>query len=221
MGLLKEKAENFSLLLFTLFMLSSTAFDGFRETVYFSRFYWKYIDKFLRPIFDTSSYAVFETASLLLSLAVFLVIYLLLIWLSKMIAKSSISFEDLSLNFVFSLIPIAFVYNIAHYYTIIFTEGPNIVRLILDPFGFGWNFFHIENYPESIVVGANIVWHSQVAFILVGHIVSVYLTHIVALNVFSSSKRTFLSQVPMLVLMVVYTMIGLWVLSQPITGGTI
>lgn len=220
-GLLKESAEHFSLAAFSLFMLSSTAFDGFKETVYWFRFYWKYLDETVRPILGTSSYALYETFGLILSLFLFIGFYLLLIYLSKVIAKSEKSTIDLSLKFVFSLIPIALVYHVAHYYTIIFSEGPNIFRLFLDPFGFGWNPLGIENYPQGIIVGANFVWHSQVAFILLGHIVSVYLTHKVAMNLFSNSKRPFLSQIPMLILMIVYTMAGLWILSQPLVGGAI
>ena len=220
-GLLKERAESLSLVLFTLFMLSSTAFDGFKETVYWFRFYWKFLDEFMRPLFGTSSYAIFETVGLALSLVLFYGVYMLLIYLSRVIAQSHHSLKDLALNFAFSLIPIALVYNIAHYYTIIFSEGPNIFRLILDPFGFGWNFFGVEGFPSSLIVGANFVWHSQVGLILAGHIVSVYLTHKVAQSLFFGSKRTFVSQVPMLVLMIVYTMAGLWILSQPLTGGVL
>jgi hypothetical protein len=118
---------------------------------------------------------------------------------------------------VFSLVPIAFVYNIAHYFTLIFTEAPNIFRLISDPFGFGWNIFGSSDYLPQAILNANFVWHSQVAFILLGHIVSVYLAHVVAMQIFPSSKKAILSQLPMLVLMVIYTMTGLWILSQPIT----
>ena len=222
-GLLKEDAEHFSLVLFVLFMLSSTAFDGFKETVYWTRFYWRYLDELIRPVFGTSSYPVFTTVGLLLSPFVFLIIYLFLIYLSKKIARNNLSLKELSLKFAFSLIPIAFVYNVAHYYTLIFSEGPNIIRLASDPFGWGWNLLNTASSYKSIIVGANFAWHSQVALILVGHIVSVYLTHIVALNTFASTstKRAFLSQFPMLVLMIVYTVVGLWILSQPITGGTI
>jgi hypothetical protein len=202
-------------------MLSSTAFVGFKETFVWSRLYWGYIDGAVRPILQSYSYSVFETIGLFLSPLLFLLIYLILIYLAKKIAKSTLSVKELSLRFAFSLIPIALVYNIAHYYTLVLTEGPNIIRLISDPFGFGWNLFHTANYGNSIILGASFVWHSQVAFILIGHIVSVYLTHVVALNTFPSSKRAFWSGVPMLVLMIAYTMIGLWILSQPITGGTL
>lgn len=218
-GLLKDKAEHFSLLLFTLFMLSSTAFDGFRETLPWVRLYWRNLDDPMRAVFGEGSYSLFQTTGLLISPFVFLVIYLALLVLAKTITKTQMSIKELALQFAFSLIPIAFVYNIAHYYTLIFTEGPNIIRLISDPFGFGWNLFNTADYYNRFILDANFIWHSQVAFILLGHIVGVYLAHVIALNVFPSHKKALISQFPMLCLMVSYTMIGLWILSQPITSG--
>jgi len=51
---------------------------------------------------------------------------------------------------------------------------------------------------------------------VLGHVVAVYLSHITALRVFRSSRAALVSQIPMIVLMVGYTMISLWILSQPI-----
>lgn len=219
-GLLKENAEHFSLLVFVIFMLSSTAFDGFKETVPWSRLYWEYIDGILRPLFGSAAYPAYETLGLLLSLLIFLGIYIILIHISKIIAGSSVSSRDLALEFAFSLIPIALVYNIAHYYTLIFSQGLGIINLISDPFGWGWNLFGTAEHSSSVIVGANVVWHSEVALILVGHIISVYLTHVVALNVFQNeSKKAFLSQLPMLTMMIIYTMLGLWILSAPLIGS--
>jgi len=202
-------------------MLSSTAFDGFRETIPYFRFYWGYVDEVIRPIFGTDSYRLFGIVALAFSPFIFLFIYLSLIQLAKVIAKSVLPLKDMALKFAFSLIPIAFVYNIAHYFTLIFSEGTKLLSLISDPFGFGWNLFGTANYSNGFILGANFIWHAQVVFILIGHIASVYLMHVVALSVFPSEKKAFLSQLPMLILMVLYTMIGLWILSQPITGGTL
>lgn len=219
-GLLKDKAEHFSLLLFVVFMLSSTAFDGFKETVIWYRFYWANLKDAVDPIAGTASYEIFQTVGLLLSPVLFLVIYLALITLAKVVAKSKSTIYDLALQFAYSLVPIALVYNIAHYYTLILTEGQVFIRILSDPFGFGWNLFNTATYsPNLSIVDAGITWHVQVALILIGHISSVYLAHLAALNAFTSHKRTLLSQFPMLFLMVAYTVIGLWILAQPVTGG--
>lgn len=220
-GLLKNKADHFSLLLFILFMLSSTAYDGFRETTPSYQLYWQNLDDVMRPFLAKNSYQIYQTIGLLLSPFVFLAVYLLLVWLAKVITKSKKSIKELSLQFAFSLIPVAFVYNVAHYFTLLITEGSNMGRLISDPFGMNWNVFGTTNIPSIPAVDANFVWHTQVAVILLGHVIGVYIAHLIALKVFPSHKKALISQVPMLFLMVIYTMAGLWILSQPITSGEV
>ena len=65
------------------------------------------------------------------------------------------------------------------------------------------------------------MWHTQVGLILLGHIVGVYLAHVVALRNFSNTQRAVLSQLPMLLLMVIFTTMGLWILSLPIASGQV
>jgi hypothetical protein len=45
---------------------------------------------------------------------------------------------------------------------------------------------------------------------------STTLAHVMALRVFPSQRQVIISQIPMLVLMVAYTCLGLWVLSLPL-----
>jgi len=221
MGALKEPADSLSLMLFIIFMLASTAFDGFKETLSYTTLYFRNIEGVFRPIFGNNSYALFETLSLAIFPLVFFGIYLLFIYLAKVIAKSHLSLRELALNFAFSLLPIVFVYHIAHYYTLLFTEGPTMLRLISDPLGLGHNFFGTKDYYSSFILPINFIWHSQVALILLGHIVSVYLSHVVVLKIFPDKRSGLLSQFPMLCLMVIFTVIGLWILAQPITGGAL
>ena len=214
-----QPVKDLSLLVFIVFMLSSTAFDGFRETTPWYRFYWNNIDQFIRPILQDSSYDTFQFISLFLSPLFFLAIFLSMIFLSKILTKNSESILSLSCKFAYTLIPIALVYNIAHYYALLITSGSGIFNIISDPFGIGWNLFGTADIPINFILDTNILWHTQVALILIGHIVSVYLAHEVAFYVFHDGKKALLSQMPILILMVIYTVIGLWILSQPMSSG--
>ena len=49
-------------------------------------------------------------------------------------------------------------------------------------------------------------------------IVAVFLSHLRAGERFRTAPRAMLSQYPMLLLMVLYTMTSLWILAQPVTG---
>ncbi|HUR40139.1 MAG TPA: hypothetical protein VM240_03130 [Verrucomicrobiae bacterium] len=232
MGLLEERAGHMSLLLFVLFMLSSTAFDGIKDTVFWVSLFWKHLFHALLPLTGGTliesypmfqkAYVVWQAAAVVLSAYFYLGIYLAFIWMARKLTRVEASVQTLALQFAYSLIPIAFVYNITHYYTLIITQGSQIVRLVSDPFGFGWDIFATKQWLLApITLDAGVVWHTQVWLILFGHIVSVYLAHIEALKVFPTQRQATLSQLPMLLLMVAFTTIGLWILSQPISAGQV
>jgi hypothetical protein len=67
-------------------------------------------------------------------------------------------------------------------------------------------------------VDAAFVWYSQVALIVSGHVVAVYLAHRISLRLFGDPHKALQSQAPMLVLILLYTISSLWILSQPIVG---
>jgi hypothetical protein len=228
MGLLEHPAERMSLLLFVLFMLSSTAFDGLHETLPWVTVFWKNIFPVLtagstQPYTVTVNYYYYwQWAMLVASPFVYLVIYLAFIVASKMGARSRQPVRAIALAFTLSLVPIAFVYNITHYFTLLVSQGLQIVRLASDPFGLRWDLFGTATLPsDPVILDAGTVWHTQVALILIGHILGVYVSHIEALRVFRGTQRAILSQLPMLILMIVFTTVGLWILSLPIAGGQV
>lgn len=229
-GLIQTRAESFSLLLFVLFMLSSTAFDGLHATSMWFKLFWADTQNVLTPLLGKKPillyatllpyYTALQTFCLLISPFLYLAAYLLFVAIAKLITRSNYSVRELSLRFAFSLLPIALVYNVTHYYTLILTQGVKIISLLSDPFGFGWNLFGTADlYRAPILPAMGTVWHTQVGLIVFGHIVSVYLAHLEALRIFPTRWQAALSQLPMLFLMVLFTTIGLWVLAQPITGG--
>jgi hypothetical protein len=227
-GLLSAHAEHISLLVFVLFMLSSTAFDGVHETRPWVEMFWQGIYPALAAhdarnyTFWVALYYAWQSVMLLLSPLLYLAIYLALLWVAKSVARSEIPLKDLALRFAFTLVPIAVVYNAAHYFGELFSQGILILRMASDPFNAGWNVFGTNRwFGDPIVLDAGLVWHMQVVLILVGHIVSVYLAHVEALKVFPRRRHALYSQLPMLALMVLLTTIGLWILSLPIDAGEV
>ena len=228
LGLLDEPAERMSLLLFVLFMLSSTAFDGLHETLPWVTVFWKHIFPLLtagstQPYVVTVNYYYYwQWAMLLLSPLIYLAIFLAFIKASKVAAGSKKDMRTLALAFTLSLVPIAFVYNATHYFTLLVSQGLQIVRIASDPFGWQWNLFGTATLPsDPVILDAGTVWHTQVALILIGHILGVYVSHLEALRVFRGTRRAVVSQLPMLFLMIIFTTVGLWILSLPIAGGQV
>jgi hypothetical protein len=227
-GLVRKPADHFSLLLFVLFMLSSTAFDGIHETRTWVLVFWKDIYPSLnalmgRPyLFYVDFYYYWQWAMLFLSPFLYLAIYLVFVWLMKLVTRTERTVGDLALQFTFSLIPIAFVYNVTHYFALLLAEGPSIVPMLSDPFGAGWNLFGTaRSFHPPLILLAEQVWHAQVGLILFGHIVSVYLAHVQALKLFPAGRLGVWSQLPMLALMMLLTTIGLRILSLPISAGQV
>jgi hypothetical protein len=227
-GLIEEPAEHPSIIVFVLFMLSSTAFDGVHETLPWLGVFWKNIypplsSLVVRPYaFFVDLYYDWQWAMLWLSPFLYLAIYLFFIWLMKVVTRTPRSIFDLALQFAFTLVPIALVYHITHYYTLLFTDTPRLLPMISDPLGIGWNLFGTAGMDvQPVTLLADGVWHTQVGLILFGHIVSVYLAHAQALRIFQSKEKATWSQFPMLLLMVAFTTAGLWILSLPIAAGQV
>lgn len=229
-GAMRAPVPDVSVLVFVLFMLSSTAFDGLHETVVWRRLF--FVDLYewlLRGWVGDNPFVAFpemnrlfgwwQLAWLWLSPLVYLLIYGLFIWLTRLAAGDGPSVRTLACRFTLSLLPIALVYHITHYYTLLQTQGIKILALASDPFGRDWNLFGTADwFQRTIVPDAGTVWHVQVGLIVFGHVVGVYLAHLEALRVFPGQRQAVASQVPMLVLMVLFTTAGLWILSLPIQG---
>jgi hypothetical protein len=189
---------------FVIVVLAGVTFDGLLETPL-----WLEIVR-LTP--------VTQTLGVILLPLMFFGIYLGFVELSRIFGGGGeAGFRQLAAAYAFSLVPIAIAYQIAHYYTYLLIQGQMIISLISDPFGWDWNLFGTAGFdPRYGIVGASFVWYSQVALIVIGHVIAVYLAHTISLRLLRDPGRAFRSQLPMLVLMVLYTMTSLWILAQPI-----
>ena len=188
---------------FVVLVLAGVTFDGLLETSL-----WLEIVR-LTPVTQT-------LGTILLPL-LFFSIYLGFVALSRILGGGEVGFRPLATAFAFSLVPIAIAYQMAHYYTYLLFQGQMIISLLSDPLGWGWNLFGTADFePRYGIVGAGFVWYSQVALIVAGHVIAVYLAHSISLRLLRDPVRAFRSQLPMLVLMVLYTITSLWILAQPI-----
>jgi len=160
---------------------------------------------------------VTQTLGVILLPLLFLGIYLGFVELSRILGGGEGGFKRFAAAYAFSLVPIAIAYQMAHYYTYLLIQGQMIFSLVSDPLGWGWNLFGTADLePRYGIVGAGFVWYSQVALIVAGHVIAVYLAHSISLRLLRDPVRAFRSQLPMLVLMVLYTITSLWILAQPI-----
>jgi hypothetical protein len=118
-------------------------------------------------------------------------------------------FQELSSAFVHSLVPIAFAYALAHYFSLLVFEGQSAIALASDPLGQGWDLFGTaSNAVNFTLVSTSLIAYVQASGIIAGHVAGVVVAHDRALAVFPSKEAT-RSQYPLLAAMVLFTVGGL------------
>ena len=106
------------------------------------------------------------------------------------------------------LVPLVVGYCLAHYATMLYLEGQRTVIWFSDPLGRGWNLLGLaEAGPDTTLLAfPALIAALQVIAIVGGHALGVLVTHDIALR---DSRATLRSHLPLLAIMVVFTMGGL------------
>lgn len=217
-GLLNTDGMSNSMVVLVVLMLATVSFDGFTETPLWHLLRaWMYEGVIW---VGRDALLVADTIALIAAPMLFLGVYYLFCILMRAMSGSALSTGEFARLFVLSLVPIAIGYHVAHYFSFLFIQGQRIIPLLSDPFGVGWNLWGTAAYKVDIgIIGAKTTWYASIAAIVIGHICAVYLAHVTALRALDNRFAAVRSQYPMLVLMVGYTMVSLWIIAQPITGG--
>lgn len=211
-GLARPGRVSTAMLVFVVLTLATVTFDGLNETSA-----WNSVQRFFRDRMGAGVASVVDTVGLLAVPAAFLAVYFGFSWLMKRLSGTDASVAELARVFVFSLVPIALAYNVAHYISLLAVQGQLIIPLVSDPFGFGWDLFNTASYRVNLlVVNAKFLWFTAIAVIVLGHIIAVYVAHLVSLRQMQGHSQALRSQYPMLLLMVGYTATSLWIIAQPI-----
>ena len=201
-------------LVFVAVMLGSTSFDGFSRTLWWQN---RLLD--VQARLAGSSQRVVDLATTLVNVAglaafvaAVVLTYLSAMWAARALVRAP---RSLVPDFVLPLVPIAAAYLVAHYFSLFVIYGQFVITLISDPFGKGWDLFGTADFaPNLTVVSINTVWYVQVAALVVGHVAGLAIAHDRAVSLFEDRRAALRSQYPLLALMVLYTVGGLWVLSR-------
>jgi hypothetical protein len=162
------------------------------------------------------NFGVVATTLFVLFPLVFAAVFLVCCRLTAAVAGGAATASWVARHFVLTLLPIAIAYHLAHYLVYLLLTGQYIIPAVSDPFGFGWDLFGTAFYkPDIELIDAKFAWYTAVIAIVTGHVIAVYLAHRTASRLFGDRSRTLASQVPMLALMVAYTMLSLWIIAQP------
>lgn len=205
--------------LFLLLALATVSFDGLMRT-----FFWLGLIGVNPLEFPGRSAVVLaNTAGLAGLFAALSALFFLAVWLGKRIARSDASLTESCGSLVWSILPIALAYHFSHYLGVLVINGQYALAAISDPLSNGWNIFGTAGFHVAAAATAGydaawVIWNLQSAAIIGGHLVAVVLAHALALRLHGEARQATTSQIPLAILMVGYTVFGLWLLSSP-TGG--
>jgi hypothetical protein len=180
-------------------LLGSTAFDGLSRTLW-----WKGLGDRTTGI----AYALLGTAGLLGMITVITGAYLAATRQNPWARRGQQ--VPVERRFVHSLLPIAVGYTVAHYFSLAVFQGQAGYLLASDPLGRGWDLFGTAGQQiDYRVVSTSVIAIVQVAAILTGHVVGVFIAHDRAIADYSRSRHRLRAQYPLLVVMVTYTLGGI------------
>ncbi len=200
---------------FLLLALSTVSFDGFMRT-----FAWLGAIGVNPLEFPGRSAVVREnTAGMALAFLALSSAYLFCVWLGQRLAGAN-GFWHAAGALVWSIAPIALAYHFSHYLVSLVLYGQYALAAVSDPLSNGANLFGTAGY--HVLAGATsgyesawVVWNLQAAAIVLGHVLAVAMAHAAAFRLHGDARRAALSQLPLAVLMIGYTVLGLWLLSSP------
>ncbi len=211
-------AASGDVLALVILLLATVTFDGFSATPEWLDVQLYFLLQVPRSSIPfLSGAAIANTLGLLAFTLAFTAMYRGFCYLMHRAVARRTPAEVLARAFVFSLVPIALAYLLAHYLSLLLIQGQRIVPLASDPLGAGWDLLGTAGYAVNIgIINARFVWIFAVAAIVAGHIVAVYLAHLRSLALYSDRGLALRSQLPLLALMVSYTVVSLWIVSRPI-----
>ena len=206
-------------------LLATVTFDGLLETPLWARIDVAVLDTPADSLLWTAldlredqALRLVPTLALPLLVALFAAAYSLVCrWMAALAYEPFATTGFLFRRFVFTLVPISLAYHVAHYFSYLLIGGQYAIPFLSDPFLLGWDLLGTAHYRVDIgLVDPRLQWYVAVIAIVLGHVVAVWLAHVTALRTFSQPRTALAAQLPMLALMVAYTMCSLWIISQPI-----
>jgi hypothetical protein len=192
-----------------------TAFDGAQEGLLQTPILDttnKLIDAGLGPLFAHRLTESFYLAGMIAVIAGFY-------WLGiagMHTVRGSLDTKQLGRTFGHSFIPIALAYLTAHYFSLfVFQEQAQFTYILSDPFGTGHDYFGTASGGIDYgLIGSRAIWYVQVGALIAGHVTALVLAHDRAIKVYGDPRTATRSQYWMLALMVGFTTLGLFLLSQ-------
>ncbi|HEY2334528.1 MAG TPA: fenitrothion hydrolase [Solirubrobacterales bacterium] len=195
--------------------IASTSFDGAQEGAYKSALIQSFEWLSETGLSLLASLRLADTIFMLLTFAGVAAVYLIGVR-GMATVEGAPPLKKLRSGFAHTLIPIAFAYLVAHYFSLfVFQEQAQFTYLLSDPLGTATTnlFGTASGGIDFKVLSANAIWYVQVGALVIGHVAGLTLAHDRATAYWGDYRQAARSQYWMLAVMVAFTCFGLYLLS--------
>jgi hypothetical protein len=197
--------ERFGLVAFVVATVYTVSFDGFTNTPEFQSLLFG-----LRDLLTTgpgTSVLVY-----VLGLGGFIAAFIG-VSVAMGIVGGSGEWREAAVAFAPTILPIAAAYEVAHNY-------PFVVERLGRLAAIAWSLAVSPMDPLSLLgwLSVPVFWGSQVLLIVAGHIIAVVAAHTVAVERYETLSRARRAHLPLVALMVGYTVLSLWIISRPVVS---
>ncbi|SNQ59631.1 hypothetical protein [Candidatus Methanoperedens nitratireducens] len=110
-------------------------------------------------------------------------------------------------------IPLGLMMHLSHNLRHLLEEGMEIIPVISDPFGFGWDLFGTSGYTPAPLLNSNNILLVQWLLMFIGLGFSISVGKNISRRMFHGSELT---HIPVLIFIFAFFVFNLWVLGQPI-----
>ncbi len=165
-----------------------------------------------------ASFTIGMTAALVAPILLYMGFCVLAVFLAKNVSGAHLADKDrptaltVFIQFSYSLLPIALFYHMAHNGMHLFMEGQNVITLVSDPMGLGWNLFGTAGKTYSSILGKESIWICQVLLVIVGHVFGIVVSQRTARKLYGETRLATTVQVPLLGAMVFFSFVSLWLM---------
>ncbi len=196
---------------FMLGLLALTGLHGLTMMPFWER----WIREFARLIGDSGQLLWSFTAGLLASMVLIVLVYSLLVALTRFCNRHDVSFKRLFFGMSFIALPLAFAYHLAHNLNHLLRESSGLVALLANPLGVGaqpLGMAERQTRAMSAMIPQDAIFALQAAFIIFGFWIAMQvLRHRGEALIPGSGWRLF----PMCLFALMMTASHLWLLTQP------
>lgn len=200
-----DPLESNSLVVFVIATVYTVSFDGFTNTTLFQSTLFG-----ARELLSTGP----QTSVVLYAagLAGFVGIFGVGMWaVERLGAVTPVDWLAAARSFAPTVLPIAATYEVAHNYPYVIRNLAQLIVVAGRRVGLA-----IGNLSLLDWLSLPMFWGSQVVLIVVGHVIAVVAAHYVAIDRYDAMADARRGHLPLVVLMIGYTMLSLWIVSQPV-----